>query len=121
LVTVVAGRTFLAVLFSAAVLSAACGGTSTGQDDEPDCVVVCEKGKAKGCDGTSALKCDDHCLREDVVAENSGCRDAYTQTLTCSSNLEDICSVLSSCRTELIRYQDCIEEYCSEHEADFCP
>jgi hypothetical protein len=117
---VVAGQRFLAVLFSAALLTAACGGTSTGSDEESECVALCEKGKAKACNGASQLNCDDNCLQEDVRAETSGCRGDYNQTLTCTSELEDICSVLSGCRAELIRYNECIAEYCSDHTADFC-
>jgi hypothetical protein len=117
---VVAGRRFLAVLFSAAVLVAACGGTSTGSDDETECVALCEKGKAKGCNGASALNCEDNCLQEDARAETSGCRGTYNQTLACSSGLEDICTLIRDCREELLRHQACVDEYCSDHVADFC-
>lgn len=120
--TVVAGRTFLAVLLSVGALAAACGGTSTGKGNEgPDCVALCEKGKAESCPGVGGLNCDDNCLQEDVRAETSGCRGAYNQTLICSADLEDICSVISGCRDELVRYNDCIEEFCADNEADFCP
>lgn len=119
--TVVVGRRFLALLFSAAALVAACGGSSTRLgDDGPDCVALCEKGKAE-CQGLGAVNCEDNCLSEDVTAETSGCRGTYNQTLDCSANLEDICTVPKSCGNELRAHKACIDDYCSDHDADFCP
>jgi hypothetical protein len=120
--TVVAGRRFLAVLLSVVALTAACGGTSSGQsDEEPQCVALCEKGKAKECRGVAGLNCDDNCFSEDATAETSGCRRTYDDTLACFEQLEDICTVQSNCASELVAHRDCIEEYCSENSADFCP
>jgi hypothetical protein len=119
--TVVAGRRFLVVLLSAAALLAACGGTSTGKgDDGMECVTLCEKGKAAGCKEVQAVNCDDNCLQEDVRAETSGCRGAYNDSLSCSSEIDDICGVATGCRSELIAYAECIAEYCESHETDIC-
>jgi hypothetical protein len=119
---VVAGRRFLSWLVSAAALVSACGGTSTGTGNEgPDCVALCEKGKAESCTGSAGLNCDDNCFSEDARAETSGCRGAYNGTLTCSAELEDICTVASGCRAELRDYLGCIEEFCADNSADFCP
>jgi hypothetical protein len=120
--TVVAGRRFLAALLSAAALLAACGGTSTGKgDDGTECVTLCEKGKAAGCDEVQAVNCDDNCLQEDVRAETSGCRGAYNGTLACSSELEDICDAVIGCRSEFIAYSACVAEYCEGRDTDICP
>jgi hypothetical protein len=120
--TVVAGRRFLAVLVSAVAVAAACGGTSTGQDtDGPDCVVLCEKGKAQRCPGAAGLNCDDNCFSEDATAETSGCRNTYNSTLACFDEVEDICTVRSNCAAELVAHQTCVKNYCSKNPADFCP
>lgn len=120
--TVVAGRRFLAALLSATALAAACGGTSTGKGNgENDCVALCEKAKAVGCKGSEALgNCDDNCLQEDARVETTGCRATYDDTLGCTAALEDVCTVQSSCRTELLGYFVCVNAWCEGHSADFC-
>jgi hypothetical protein len=119
--TVVAGRRFLAAVLSAVGLVAACGGTSTGQgNEEPDCVALCEKGKAAQCRGAEGLNCDDNCFSEDATAETSGCRPTYNDTLACMRSLENICDVATSCAGEVVAHRACVSDYCSKNSADFC-
>lgn len=103
-----------------ALALSACAGQSTGTG-RPDCLQLCQKGKAERCPGSEALQCEDNCLSEDARAETSGCRALYDESLQCSASLEDICTVAKACADPVAEYLECLEDYCKDHSAEFCP
>ena len=101
------------------LLASACAAESTS--DEDPCPGVCAK--AKKCPGAVPVQesCDDHCLGEDALAEESGCHDQYVKSIACLAKLKDVCTGLTACANELAAAQLCEHSYCSAHQkAEVC-
>lgn len=97
------------------VAGAGCAGSSTGEDAGNDCVELCEKGKREGCPNTEQIQCETNCLGEDVRVEETGCRSRYNELLRCTSELDDICSVQTSCDAELDELRECYVDFCTDN------
>ena len=110
----------MVLVLALALALAACGGSSTATAG-PDCAELCQKGKDKRCPGAEAIQCEDNCLSEDARAGTSGCRATYDASLECTAALEDICTVARACGDEVKAYLECIDDYCEDHSAEFCP
>jgi len=97
-------------------LTGACAGKSTGDDAQSDpCPDVCTRGRH--CSNAPPLtgSCDDFCLGQDFVAENTGCHDLYVKSTQCSAKLADVCTTDTACRTEILATYTCEHDYCSAH------
>lgn len=84
-------------------------------DEPPDCVALCEKGKAERCRGAELLMCEENCLGEDYRVERTNCRPEYNAMLECTERIADICDVLGQCRSEYDTLCDCYHDYCNAH------
>jgi len=100
--------------------ASACAGQSadSGADACPD---VCAK--AVKCPGAAPMteSCDDHCLGEDALAEESGCHAQYAKSVECLAKLKDVCTGLTACGQEVNAAALCEQKYCAAHQkADVC-
>jgi len=100
------------VLFLALLGQVQCAGQS--DDGGPSCKSLCEKGM-KECPAAPRVDCEGQCLYEDARAEETGCRKHVTAVENCSAALEDICTTVTSCSSELKRFWDCVGVYCQKH------
>jgi hypothetical protein len=62
--------------------------------------------------------CDDECLGEDALAEQSNCHDSYLASVACLSKLDDICTGPVACAKELGVVYTCEHTYCAAHVGD---
>jgi len=119
---VVRGAVWGSALFVLGGLSATgCAGQSTNGSEQADlCPDVCTRGKKCPMPPTAPPigSCDDECLGEDAVATNSGCHDSYLKSVACLHALDDICTGLIACATELKIVYDCEHTYCAAHAGD---
>jgi hypothetical protein len=104
------------------LLTGACAGKSSGDDAQSDpCPDLCAKGMK--CPGAPAIQgsCDDFCLGQDYVAENTGCHDLYLKSTACTAKLSDVCTAQTDCRTEILAAYTCEHNYCAAHpSSDAC-
>jgi hypothetical protein len=100
----------------------ACGGQSVGDEEPPppSCVELCEKGKREKCPGTEGLMCEENCLGDDLLTEESGCRSESNAALHCTAELEDICSVREECKDEILAVTNCYREFCKDSSYVLC-
>ena len=100
------------VLFVGMLGQVHCAGQS--DDGGPSCKGLCEKGM-KECPTAPRVDCEGQCLYEDARAEETGCRKHVKAVETCSAELEDICTTVTSCSSELKGFWDCVAVYCGKH------
>ena len=106
-----------ALVFLGLALAAGCAGQSQSNADPDLCPGVCEKGKK--CPMAPPVgSCDDECLGEDYVAEQSGCHDVYLKSVDCLSKLADVCTGQTACVGPLKVVYDCEHAYCAAHASD---
>jgi hypothetical protein len=115
----ISSASLLALLALGAV--GGCAGQSTGSGEDDRCPESCARGRK--CPGVepSQRSCDDECLGQDALALQSGCHEEYLRSVECLVELEDICTGLTACKTELLAAQACERAYCQAHQnEDVC-
>lgn len=101
------------------MLAGGCAGKSTGDEAQSDpCPDVCAKGRKCPNAPPISVTCDDFCLGNDAVAEDTGCHDLYVKSTQCSAKLADVCTADKDCRDEILAAYTCEHNYCSAHPGD---
>ena len=98
------------------LLTGACAGKSSGDDNQSDpCPDLCTKGRK--CPTAPALtgSCDDFCLGQDYVASNTGCHELYLKSTQCTAALKDVCTAATDCNAEITATYLCEHNYCAAH------
>jgi hypothetical protein len=97
--------------------AAGCAGQSTGTGEDR-CPESCAR--ARKCPGYPAptQSCDDECLGQDALAVQSGCHEEYLESVACLVELDDICTGLVACKTEILAAQVCEKTYCQGHQQE---
>ncbi len=98
-----------------------CAGQSSSNADTDQCPTVCENGSK--CPGAPPLtqSCDDTCLGQDALATESNCHDLYVASIDCSAALENVCTALIACASQINAANACEQAYCAKHaDAEVC-
>ena len=98
------------------------GGNSGGGSGKPkaDCYDLCQKAKAEHCSGAEDKNCEQTCLIEDFLVQQTSCRDEYDDALECTADLDDICDLRTDCGDEIRAQQDCYRRYCRNSNDSLC-
>ncbi len=96
------------------------------------CEDLCDDAKEEDCKDVDHDDCVHNCIVvEDLQADTDKCDDDYDSFLSCVNDQSDICDAfepdedepekLKKCNSELIDLQECIVDYCKDHESrDYC-
>jgi len=82
-----------------------------------DCEDSCED--RKECVGADkSIDCAHWCEDNQNLNEKAGCEDLYDKYLSCTNDLDDICTVGDGCEPEMNKWSDCVTNYCKDHAAE---
>ena len=82
-----------------------------------DCVALCEDTQDEGCDALEGADCETVCEAAQDVADNAECSGTFDDWMSCLDGADDLCDAYKNeCGSEGDRFEDCVGEYCAEHE-----